>query len=826
VLTLTLRELWAYKRRLFSSFAAVLLGTAFLAGTLVLANTLTRSIDAFMTHAYAGTDVVVRNPVSVTSRPGAIRGPIPASVLTRVRQVPGVADAEPVIQGSGQLLDASGKAIKALGPRTAGNWVTDPALNPYSVVSGRPPSGPGEIVVDRGTAKLGHLRVGQRTYVLTPQRVPVTIVGLARYGTEDSFGGTSFAAFTLADAQRYIARSPAQITSVAVRGSAGIGQRELAGRIRQALPAGVQTITGKDLTKESTDSVGSFMVFVRGFLLVFAAVALLVGTFGIHNTFAIVVAQRTRQAALLRALGATRAQLVRSVLAEAALIGVIASAAGAVAGFGFAAALKELFVRFGFGLKSTSLAFSLSPILIALPVGVLVTQIASLTPALRASRTAPVTALRESAAEAAEVSAGRRNTGMALAAVSLVLIVVAALAKTLPVAGVAALTALVAMVVLGPVAVRPAVLIAGAPAARLRGAAAELARRNTLRSPRRTAGAATALMIGVGVVTLFTVFAASLQATMSDRVGAGFAGDLVVSSGDNSSAGFEPRLATRIAVLPQVAAAAGTGTGDVRIDGTVHSVRIADPARLAQVVRLRTTQGSLAADQVAVSANTGKPVGSTLRVTFSDGTSRGLRVGAVYHPLDAVGDYLLPRAVWPDPQQRDSLVFITLRPGVSAAAGKAEVARTAQAFGMPSVRTRAEYISDQTSSVRNLLTVVYVMLALAIIIALLGIANTLSLAVHERTRELALLRAVGATRRQTRSMVRWESVIVALFGTAGGLGLGLLLGWTLVTAAGDSYAVPVLQAIVIVLVGALAGVLAAIRPARRAARVPLIAGLA
>jgi putative ABC transport system permease protein len=826
VLTLTLRELWAYKRRLAGSFVAVLLGTAFLAGTLVLADTLTRSIDAFMQHAYAGTDVMVRNSLSFTDRPGSIRGPIPASVLPRIRQVPGVARAEPVIQGSGQLLDASGKAIKVLGPRTAGNWVPDPALNPYSIVAGRPPSAPGEIVVDRGTAQTGHLRLGQHTYVLTPGRVPVTIVGMAKFGTENSFGGTSFAAFTLADAQRYIAGSADRITSVAVRAAPGVGQRELAARIKPLLPSGVEAITGDDVTQDSIDQVGSFMVFVRAFLLVFAAVALLVGTFGIHNTFAIVVAQRTRQAALLRALGATRGQLIRSVLAEAALVGLIASAAGALAGFGFAAALKELFVRFGFGLKSTSLVFSATPILVAVPVGVLVTLIASLTPALRASRTAPVAALRESAAESPDVSPARRRTGLGLAALSLVLILVGALAELPPVAGVAALLALVAMVVLGPVAVRPAALVAGAPAARLRGAAGELARRNALRSPRRTAGAATALMIGVGVVTLFTVFAASLQTTLADRIGAGFAGDLVVSSGDSTSTGFETRLASDIAALPRVAAAAGTGTGDVRVDGRQRTVRVADPARLAQVVRLRTTSGTLSDDGVAVSTKAGKPVGSTLAIRFSDGSTRSFRVGAVYRPLDAVGDYLLPRSAWPEPQQRDSLVFIRLRPGTSAAAGKAAVTAAARGYGMPSVRTRAEYISDQTSSVRSLLVVVYVMLALAIVIALLGIANTLALAVYERTRELALLRAVGATRRQARSMVRWESVIVALFGTAGGLLLGLLLGWTLVTAAGDTVDVPVVQAIVIVLVGAVAGVLAAIRPARRAARVPLIAGLA
>jgi putative ABC transport system permease protein len=332
-------------------------------------------------------------------------------------------------------------------------------------------------------------------------------------------------------------------------------------------------------------------------------------------------------------------------------------------------------------------------------------------------------------------------------------------------------------------------------------------------------------MIGVGVVMLFTVFAASLQTTMADRVGASFAGDLVVTSGSGDSTGFDPSLAGRVAALPPVAAAAGMGSGDVQVDGVGHTVHVADPVALARVVRLRVTGGSLTAlgpGSLAVSAGTGLHVGSRVVLRYADGTSRTLTVGAVYRSPDVAGSYLLPRSAWPDPQARDSLIFVSLHPG---AAGRAAVVRAVAGSGQPSVRTRAEYVDDQTAQVRNLLAVVYVMLALAIVIALLGIANTLALAVHERTRELGLLRAVGATRRQARSMIRWESVLVASFGVLGGLFLGVFVGWGLVTAAGDGFAVPAVQTVVIVLVGVLAGVLAAVRPARRAARTPLIAAL-
>lgn len=829
MLAFTLRGLWARKRRLISSFLAVFLGTAFLAGTMVLGDTLQNSIGAFVSHVYAGTDVVVRNATSVTDRPGALRGMIDGTVAGKVAQVPGVAVAEPVIQNTGQLLKTDGTAVNVLGPRTAGNWISDPALNPYSVAQGRAPERSGEVIIDKKVAKDGGLQIGDRTVLLTPDRVPVTIVGLARFGTEDAFGGTSFTGMTLDDARRYLTDAPGRISSVSVKAAPGVSQTALAARIRPLLPQGVEAISGKKLTGEQLSSLDSFMNFVRTFLLTFALVALLVGVLGIHNTFAIVVAQRTRESALLRALGAARRQLLAGVVAEGLVIGTLAALAGAAGGVAFAAGLRALFVGFGLGLKGTSLSISVTPFLVSVPVGMAVTVVACLIPALRASRVPPVAALRESAAEPARMSPTRPVVGSAFAVVGGGLLLWAALAGSSALAAVGAVVALIAMVVLGPVAVRPVAALVGAPAAR--SGAGDLARRNAMRSPRRTAGAATALMVGIGVVTLFTVLAASLEQTTADNFGKSFSGDLVVNAGSDSSIGFAPSLAGRVAAMPQVARAAGMGSGDVLVDGRSKTVHVADPAGLAGVVRLRARAGSLdglGADRIAVSTKVGRPVGAPVTVRYSDGTSRTFTVGAVYDPLDAVGDYLLPRAAWAahDPKGYDMVIFVDLRSGVRPAAAKTAIEGAARAYGAPSVQTRAEYIDGQTSSLRSLLTVVYVMLALAILIALMGIANTLSLAVHERTRELGLLRAVGATRRQTRSIIRWESLIVALFGTVGGVGLGLVLGWVFVAGASDSFAAPPAQLAVIVIVGASAGVLAALRPARRAARLRIIDALA
>ncbi|XVQ09136.1 ABC transporter permease [Spirillospora sp. CA-255316] len=381
---------------------------------------------------------------------------------------------------------------------------------------------------------------------------------------------------------------------------------------------------------------------------------------------------------------------------------------------------------------------------------------------------------------------------------------------------------------LGPVVARPAALVAGGPAARLRGVAGRLARDNAVRGPRRTAGAATALMIGVGVVTLLTVFTGSMRAWLEDGVAGSFPGSrgLVVNGGTNDTGGFSPSLADEAARLPQVAGAAGLGRGNARLDGRGTGVRIGDPSRLAGVLDLEVTAGSLSAagsGTFAISAKAaderGWTVGTAVPVTYPGGSRQTLTVGAVYRRADVAGDYLLPRTAWNahDRQALDTVAFVRPRPGASLTEVRRAVTELARPHGAPPVQDRDAYVAAQTADMDAFLGIDYGMLALAIVIALLGIANTLSLSVHERTRELGLLRAVGATRAQVRSMVRWESVIVALFGTAGGAGLGLFLGWGLTRALDDPFAAPPLQIGLIVAVGAAAGVLAAVRPARRAA---------
>jgi putative ABC transport system permease protein len=851
--SLTFKGLWARKRRLVGTLVAVFLGVSFLAGALALSDTLGANFDTLFTNANAGTDAVVRSTTALGSGPGAPRTLIPASLVDQIRALPGVADAQPSITGEGQLLGSNGKAVGGIGPpRIAANWITDPALNPYRLVSGRAPQTDNEVVINRGAAKSGNLSLGQTTTAQTPEPVTVRIVGIATFGTADGFGPSTYTAFTATGAERYITGRPGQLTSISVKAAPGVSQDQLVSRIHPALPAGVEAITGAQLTQDNINNVNSsFLDTLRTFLLVFAGIALLVATFSISNTFSILTAQRTREAALLRAIGASRRQILGSVVIEALAVGVVASAVGVLGGLAIAGLLKGIFDSFGFALPAGGLVITGGSVVTALVVGVVVTVAAGLVPALRASRVAPLAALRETTTQVT-TSSRRAITGVALTGAGVAVVLVALTGSgngVLTVAALGALATLGGMVLLGPVVARPATALIGWPAARTRGLPGVLARRNAMRSPARTSAAATALMVGVAVVTLFTVFAASLKTSMNDGVAGSFTGDLAITpsgfgGGGGGGGGLSPQLAAAVAQLPQVQVATGIGSGggrdaDARIAGHSQQVSVVDPSQIGAVLDLHPAGGSisgLGANQLAISQHEADTqhwrLGTPLSVTFPDGATAALTVGATYQSRDLAGDYVLPQAAWSPHavQTVDSAIFVKLRPGVSTSAAQTAVRQVAASYGSPTVQGHQAFVTSAGGAINTVLGIVYVMLALAIVIALFGIANTLSLSIFERTRELGLLRALGETRQQLRATLRWESVIIALFGTVGGLGLGVFLGWALADAVNiaqgiATFTAPPAQLVLILIVGGLAGILAAQRPARRAARLPMLAAI-
>ncbi|GAA1258490.1 ABC transporter permease [Kitasatospora nipponensis] len=844
---IALRSLRAHKRRLAATFAAILLGVGFLAGTLVLGDTLRATFGTLFADADAGTDAVVRSTdvLEAPTTPGGVRAPLDADLATRLRGLPQVAAAEAEVQGAGQLIGSDGRPVGGQGPPTvAGNWLADARLNPFHLTSGRAPAAPGEAVVNRGAATAGHLRVGDTTVLRTPDPVTVRIVGIAVFGRDaDGMGPATYTGLTLADAERYLTpRGSGQADSIRLRAADGTSQTALVAALEGRLPTGVQAVTGAQASAESTRQIsGGFLKLFTTLLLVFAGIALLVATFTIHNTFAIVTAQRTRETALLRALGAGREQVLGATLAEALAVGLLASLGGLLGGLAVAGGLQALFRAAGFALPGGALVVTGRSIALPLLVGLLVTVGSALSPALRAARTAPLAALR--AVDVDRAGSGRAARRRAVLGGGLL-----ALGVSLAVAGASggpsvaetaagALATLAAVVVLGPVAASLAVRALGAPLARWRGVSGALAGRNAARNPRRTAATATALMVGVAVVTLFTVFGASLQATLDHGVDDSFAGDLALTAPARGAggSGLSPKLADAVAALPQVRQSVGLGRGVARIEGHDRVLDVTDPARLAGLVDLGRVEGRLDAlgtDGLALSraeaARQGWRLGQRVTVSFADGASGPFTVRALYQGSAVAGDYLMTRQAWAPHRGResDTLVAVGLRPGVSPAQGQAAVRAVAAGYGDPQVQTREAYAADAGAGIDTMLALVYALLALAVLIALLGIANTLTLAVHERTRELGLLRAVGQTRAQLRAMVRWESVLVAAFGSVGGLALGSFLGWALVRASDGtgtgSFALPAGRLAVVLAAGLLAGAVAGLRPARRAGRLDVL----
>lgn len=839
MLRVTLANLRAHKRRLVATFAAVALGVAFLSGVLIQTSTLRTGFDRLFDAESASVDAVVRSDRTGTNEfDETIRPRIPAELVETVRNVPGVRAAAGDIRGTAAIVGADGDQLGGNGPpQLAMTWIDDPALSPYHLLEGRAPVAPDEVVIDGRSADEGGLAVGDRTTVLAPQSIPVRVVGIAGFADGRSQSGVTAVLFSEAGARAHLTASGDGVDRIVVDAEPGTSQADLRAAVAAVAGQHVETISGEAFRLENRDAVDDLMSFLGPALLSFALIALLVAAFSIYNTFAILVAQRTREAALLRAIGASRRQTLRAVLVEAALVGVIASAVGVGLGIGVASLLRSLLGTNGLDLGNP-LVLAPATLLGCVAAGTAITVLCALGPAVRASRVAPMAALRETAVDRTGATRGRLALGGLLAAGATALLVsgtqggggMAAAAG-----GVAA--AVVALAVLGPAVAGPVGRVLGAPL-RLRGVTGDLARQNAVRNPRRTASSSTALMIGVAVVALFTVLGASLRASLDQVVSESFAGDLVATAGLNGGS-FDPSVAQRIGDLPEVAHAAGMGNITLRLDGRDEPASTSDLSQVGEVFDLDVEEGALAdttGASLAISRTLadrrGWTVGSQVPYALLDGTTGQATVRAVYGRSDLVGDLLAPTdlVAGHGAPVADVVVAIGLAPGVSVADGRAAIGRVTADVPTIDVQDRQEFSDAVGAQINQILVLVYGMLALSIVIALIGIANTLSLATFERTRELGLLRAIGQARGQTRAMVRWESVIIAVFGTVVGLGVGVLGAWAL-TASTDSgelsvLAVPPGQLAVVLAAGAVAGVLAALRPAARAAKLDPLTAIA
>ena len=827
---LTLKNLFAHKMRMISTAFAVVLGVAFMAGTLVFADTLSATFGDVLAEANNGVDVLVRADRDLDL--GDSGATIDASTVDLVRQMAGVDQAEVRVSGYAQLVGPDGLPIGDPNLGSYGfNWSDVEALNPYRLVAGRAPTADTEIVIDRASASSVGFEPGDSVTVLTkgePRRF--TIAGIATFGSADSAAGANAVLFTAATAQELLA-VPGQVEGVVVTSAAGVSQDELASRIEAVVPDGIGAITGEALVAEDKAAFDADFGLFKTFLLVFAGIAVFVGAFIINNTFSITVAQRSKEMAMLRALGASRRQVLGSVLIEAGTTGVVASAVGLVAGIGVAQALRAMLASFGINLPGGPPVIGVGSMLVAFTVGVVVTAVSAVLPARRASRVLPIAALRDVAIDRSSSSRRRALSGFVVTAIGVVVLLIGLGGGGVAAVGGGAVVSLIGFAVLGPIFARPGARLLGLPL-QLSGITGDMATQNAMRSPKRTARTASALMIGVALVSFITVFGASVKTSFAGSLDDNFRGTHVVESGtlDGAGAGLSPELASALRATPGVDAVAETRFSPAIINGKQNDFFEAFKAAAIQgVFDLGTVEGDLGllgADGIAVqsdyAAENDLSVGSVLPVTLPTGEF-DFTVRALYEGNEWFGDQFLDIAAYDTylPGLLDARIYLS---GDGAA-----ISSAAAPYPTAEVQDRDEFFASQSGELDQLLGVVYAMLALAVLMALFGIANTLALSIFERTREIGLLRAIGMTRRQISATVRGESIIIALFGTTGGLAVGTFFGWATMHALADQgfdeFSLPVGQLAFIAGLAALAGAVTAVLPARKAARLPILDAL-
>lgn len=843
---LALRNVLAKKLRFVSTAMSVMLGIAFLAGSLVFTDTMSRTFDDLFADIYADTDTVVRSASSIEDQMGFdARARIPESTVDAVRTIDGVADAAASVQGFAQLVDADGDAIgnPAQGPPTFGGNYVAGALGPWVLTEGSRAPGPGELVVDVGSADAGNLEIGDRVTVLTqtgPHTLP--LVGTVRFGSIDSPGGANVSLFDLDTAQQVLLGGADEIDAVLVDAEPGISEDELTSRIAATLPAGQEALTGSAITAEQQDLMAEAMGLFTTFLLVFAVIGLVVACFTIFNTFQIIITQRIREMALLRAIGATRAQVLGAQLVEALAVGLVASAVGLFLGLLIARGLNAMLTAFGIDMPAGGTVFLPRTAIVALVVGTVVTVGSAVLPALRASRIPPIAALRDVALDRTGQTWHRLAVGGLLTALGVAAFAVGLAGAGISWVGPGALAVFVGVFVLGPLLTRPIAGPISMPLPAISGITGELARENALRNPKRTARTGGALMVGVALVVGITVIAASTKDWIRDVFDEQFTGDFVVSTDTFGYGGLSPQLAADLNELPEVEAATGIRIGVARVTTDTPSdeqYTAVDPVTVAAIFDIGIVEGDLATldDQGVLvdddeAARRGLAVGDEVTFQFLDGAQRVLTVDGIYTEQDLAGDYVVTHSLHETTgtDQFDFSVYLAIAGGVADDDARAAIQSVAGDYANAAVLSRDQYLDDQSAQIDPIVNLMYALLALAIGIALFSIANSMALSIHERTREIGLLRAVGMTRTQIAATVRWESVLVAILGTGSGIVLGIFFGWAIsVTVRGDGLTAFALPAVSIVAIAALAvigALLATVRPAWRAAHLDVLQAIA
>jgi putative ABC transport system permease protein len=830
----TIKGLLAHKLRLALTALAIVLGVTFISGTFVLTDTLQNTFTVLFGNIYQKVDFQVRGAAQLGTGANATRNELPESLLPTVRGVAGVQAAQGQVTGYAQFVARDGKAISTGGaPTLAVAFDPDQQISPLHLIAGGPPATPDDVVMDAGTAQKYDFTVGDRVRILSagPPRT-FTIAGIAEFGTANNLAGATLAAFTLPVAQA-IAQEPGKLDAINVVTAPGASKAAVQQAIARALPPGVEVVTGQTVASENTSSINQALSFFSTALLVFAFISLFVGAFTIYNTFSIIVGQRTRELALLRIVGASRRQVFGSVLGEAAITGLVSSVIGLGLGVLAALGLQALLRGFGVTLPPGSLVFEPRTVLIGLAVGVGVTVLSAIGPARGAVRIPPVAALddRQSAASA---SLRRRFIwGTAVAVIGAVLLGLGLAKSAIQLVGIGAAALFIGVATLSPALARPLSSVIGRPLPRLLGVAGKLGRENSMRSPRRTAQTAAALMVGLALVSAMAVFGASLSKSATSSADQAISADLIVTAtGSGQLSNSVPATASAV---PGVTASSVVYQGPFEFQNTLTSLTAVSTDHLADTVILRMTAGTpaaLAQGELLIDSTTATSkhlsVGDSVHARFARTGPAVLRIGGIYQANALIGSYLVSAGFFGAHYSQQPPGALLLR--TNGAAVDNAVTKALAPYQNLQVQTRAQFEQSQVSAVNQLLGLVYALLGLAVIIALIGIVNTLMLSVFERTREIGLLRAVGMRRRQVRVMIRSEAVILAIFGAIVGIVIGTALGLALVASLRQQgitdTAVPVTSLLIFLLLAALLGLVAASWPARRAARLDVLAAIA
>jgi putative ABC transport system permease protein len=848
VTKLALRNLWGRKLRTILTGFAIVLGVATISGTYVLTDSISSAFDSIFTTIYRGTDAVItgKSAFDVSSDSGVQDPSFNESLLTKVRGLSGVAGAVGGVGGEAQLIGSNGKVIQFGGAPNIGFSIdpTQPRFNSVVLKQGAWP-GANQVAIDTSTASRKHISPGETIRVQGARAAtPMRVSGLFEFSSKGNIGGATLAAFDVPTAQR-VFNKVGRLDQIRAAAKSGVSQPELLSQIRSILPPQTQVRTGDNQATEDAKDTKSFLSFLQSFLLAFGGIALFVGAFVIANSLSITIAQRTREFATVRTIGASRRQILRAVMVESLVMGLLASVTGLFLGLALARGLFWLFDQVGFTLPNSGLLLQTRTVIVALLVGVVVTLIASLRPALRATRVPPIAAVREGAAlPPGRFARWRPVASGALALIGFALIVFALFGSGLSTTailvsmGVGALCVFLGVAFFSSQLVVPLAHVLGGPAAKIAGAPGVLARENSMRNPQRTASTAAALMIGLALVTLVAMLAQSILSSFFDAVDKIWATDYAVTAQNNFSP-ISKQISAPLRQVPGVTAVVGVRAGEARFLGQNHQLTGVDPGA-SKVFKLSWTAGSpavlesLGADGAFTDKDFAKThhlgVGSQVQMLLPTGQRRTFRIKGIFDP-PAGGSPFAPVTISSATfdqlfqQPQNLFVFVTTKDGVTDA-NTQRLDKALASFPNAKLQDQKQFKDNQASGLKQVLNVLYVLLALSIIVSLFGIVNTLVLSVFERTREIGMLRAVGTTRWQVRWMITLESVVTSLMGAAIGIALGIVLAVLLIIRVDFLIlAWPIGSLVIFAIAAIIVGLIAAILPARRAAKLNVLQAL-